>query len=153
MCPPMRAPWHHLANTIELMLSSDHPSPGMSFPLVIAPSHRGSVLHLIHASLGPPESITQTASQSLQPFLHSSWQKVPILYNERPSPKLPLSMEGSGPPSKCIITWTHPRPQPKRHLDRFSRFCTDDRRVSLYFTVGCPSPSKLSLPMGDVDPI
>jgi len=109
--------------------------------------------HLIHASLGPPESITQTASQSLQPFLHSSWQKVPILYNERPSPKLPLSMEGSGPPSKCIITWTHPRPQPKRHLDRFSRFCTDDRRVSLYFTVGCPSPSKLSLPMGDVDPI
>jgi len=31
-----------------------------------------------------------------------------------------------------------------------SRFCTDDRRVSLYFTMGrpFPPPSKLSLPMG-----
>jgi len=28
--------------------------------------------HLIHASLGPPESTTQTESRSVQPFLHSS---------------------------------------------------------------------------------
>jgi len=28
--------------------------------------------HLIHASLGPPKSTTQTASRSVQPFLHSS---------------------------------------------------------------------------------
>jgi len=27
----------------------------------------------------------------------------------------------------------HANPQPKRHLDRFSRVCTDDRRVSLYW--------------------
>jgi len=27
MCPPMRADWRHLANTIELMLLSAHPSP------------------------------------------------------------------------------------------------------------------------------
>jgi len=33
-------------------------------------------------------------------------------------------------------------PQPKRHLDRFSRLCTDDRRVSLYFTMGRPFPSQ-----------
>jgi len=26
--------------------------------------------HLIHASLGPPKSTTQTASQSVQPFFH-----------------------------------------------------------------------------------
>ena len=43
-------------------------------------------------------------------------------------------------------------PKPKRHLDRLSRFCTDDRRVSLYFTMGLPFPSKLPLPMGDLDP-
>jgi len=42
-----------------------------------------------------------------------------------------------------------PSPQPKRHLDRFSPFCTDDvRRVSLYFTTGRPFfPSKFSFPM------
>ena len=28
---------------------------------------------LIHGSLGPPESTTQTASRSVYPFLHSSW--------------------------------------------------------------------------------
>jgi len=38
------------------------------------------------------------------------------------------------------IPWTHPSPQLKRHLDRFSRFCADDRRVSLYFTMGRPFP-------------
>jgi len=35
-----------------------------------------------HASIGPLESSTQTVSQSIQPFLHSSWQSVPMLYNE-----------------------------------------------------------------------
>jgi len=34
----------------------------------------------------------------------------------------------------------HPSPQPKPHLDLFSRFCTDDCRMSQYFTVGCPFP-------------
>ena len=37
-------------------------------------------VHLIHASLGPLDSTYQMASQSVQPFLHSSWQGVPILY-------------------------------------------------------------------------
>jgi len=39
-----------------------------------------------------------------------------------------------------MIPTAHPSPQPKRHLDRFSRFCTDDRRVALYFTMGRPFP-------------
>jgi len=34
---------------------------------------------LMHVSFGPPESITQTASRSVQPFLHSSPQSAPIL--------------------------------------------------------------------------
>ena len=42
-----------------------------------------------------------------------------------------------------MITWVNPSPQPKRHLGRFSRFCTDDHRVSLFFTMGRPfAPSK-----------
>jgi len=44
-----------------------------------------------------------------------------------------------------MIPWAHPIPQPKRHLYRFSRFCTDDRRVSLYCTIGRPFPQKLPL--------
>jgi len=44
-----------------------------------------------HASLDPPESITQTASRSVQPFLHSSRHAVPILYNGPPYlPKMPI---------------------------------------------------------------
>jgi len=44
-------------------------------------------------SFGPLESTTQTANQLAQPFLHSSQQKVPILYNGRPyPPELSLPM-------------------------------------------------------------
>jgi len=32
-----------------------------------------------------------------------------------------------------MIPMAHPKPQPKLHVDRFSCFCTDDCRVSLYF--------------------
>jgi len=34
-------------------------------------------------SLDPPDSSFQTASRSVQPFSHSSRQRVPILYNVR----------------------------------------------------------------------
>jgi len=41
----------------------------------------------------------------------------------------------------------HASPQPKRQLDRFSRLCTDDRRVFVVYN-GLPvSPSKLPRPM------
>ena len=68
MCPNGRAHWRHLANTIELALPLAHPSP-------------------------------QTKREiSVQPLLHSLWQKVPILNNGRPFlPKLPLLTGGSGP--------------------------------------------------------
>jgi len=48
-----------------------------------------------------------------------------------------------------MIPTAHPGPQPKRHPYLFSRLCTGDRRVSLYFTMGRPfSPQNLPLPMG-----
>ena len=50
------------------------------------------------ASFGPPESTTETANRSVQPFLHSSRQKVSILYNGQPfPPKLPLLMRDLDP--------------------------------------------------------
>ena len=45
------------------------------------------------ASFGPLESTTITANGSVQPFLYSLRQKVPILYNRRHyPPELPLQM-------------------------------------------------------------
>jgi len=48
------------------------------FPRKIAPFHGDldPYPYLIHASLGPPESSTQTASRSVQPFLQGLlvWQ-------------------------------------------------------------------------------
>ena len=48
--------------------------------------------HLTHGSFGPIECSTEMASRLVQPFLHSSPQRVPILYNVPPllSSKLPL---------------------------------------------------------------
>jgi len=43
--------------------------------------------HVTHASLGPPESITQMASRPVQPFLHSSRQGVVRHVGARPSPQ------------------------------------------------------------------
>ena len=40
----------------------------------------------------------------------------------------------------CNTSYAHAGPRPKLHLDGFSRFCTDDRRLSLYFTMGRPFP-------------
>jgi len=47
--------------------------------------------------LGLFEPITLTASRSVQPFLHSSPQSVPILCNGRPPSKLPFPMGTSEP--------------------------------------------------------
>jgi len=58
-----------------------------------------------NASFSQPESITQTASRLVQTFLRSSWHGVSGLH----------LIHGS---------LSQPDPQPKRHLDRFSRFCT-----------------------------
>jgi len=52
-----------------------------------------------------------------------------------------------------MILWAHPSPQPKQHLDRFNCFCTDDRRVSLYFQWdAAPPQKKMFLPMGECGP-
>jgi len=49
------------------------------------------------ASFGLPESTTQTGNRSVQPLLHSSRQKVPMLNNGRPFPKIAPSHVGLDP--------------------------------------------------------
>jgi len=53
-----------------------------------------------------------------------------------------------------LLTWAQPSPNPKRHLDRFSRFCTAHGSESLHFTTGRPfALLKLPLPLGYLDPM
>jgi len=96
------------------------------------------------ASFGPPVSTTQTANRSVQPFLRSSRQKVPTLYNKRPFPtKLPLLMgnldahliHDSLGEYEPIIQTASLSVQPFLH-----RY----RRVSIYFTMGRPFPFKIA---------
>ena len=100
------------------------------------------------ASSGPPESTTQTADRSVQPFLHSSRQKFPILYNGRPFPPN-FPSHGDLDPIYLVIPFASLSPQSKWqwHHCQFSHFCTDDHLVSLYFTVDCPFPLKFPLPV------
>jgi len=63
---------------------------GKSFPLKIAFRTRGPGPHLIHTSLDPPESITQT----VQPCLHSARQSVVWHVGVRPSPSKLLFFMG-----------------------------------------------------------
>jgi len=91
--------------------------PSMSFSLIIAPSHRGSGPHVIHAFFGPPESITQTASRFVQPFLHRWLQSVPIPYIGTPvhPSQFPLSNTWFlGPPKSSVQTTS-------RSVSRFCR--------------------------------
>ena len=56
-----------------------------------------------HAFLGPPHSAPQTASRSVQPFLYSSRQSVPIFYNGPPLP-----------PQNCLFPFGDLNPHPMR---------------------------------------
>jgi len=70
------------------------------FSLKISHSHGDLHPHRIHGSLDPPQY--KKASWSVQPFSHSSWQRVQICNNGLPlfPPKLPLHIGGSWPLSK-----------------------------------------------------
>jgi len=156
VCPKItmvKVIWHKAHRRRRRMVQSYSPGGGN------VSSHEGTLAPLGEydwtcASLGPLESTTQTANRSVQPYLHSSRQKVPIIYNGRPyPPKLPLP-KGDLEPIWHMIPWAHANPQPKRHLDWFSCFCTDDRRVCLYFIVVRPfPPQKCRFPSGDLDPM
>jgi len=118
-----------------------------AFPLKISPSSGGPGPHLIRGSLGP--SVSQMASPSVQPFLHSSRQRVPILYNGPPHPpKIALSrrlsrpqligLHGSlGPPESTTQT-AYRAVQP---------FCTAHGSIPIFYN-GLPIPPKLPFPWG-----
>jgi len=108
----------------QIMAESPYTYNGLCFPQKLLFPMRDLDRHLIHRSLGPLESSTQTASRTVQPFLHRRLQSVPILYNGTPLPPLKIApFHGDLDLHLIMVLCAHPSPQPKRHLDRFSRFC------------------------------
>jgi len=173
MCPPMWAQWRHLANTIELVLPSANQSPQPKRQIDrfshFCTAHGRKFLYFIMGEPFPqncpfpwgiwspisfmipwacPRSQSKRHDDQFSHFSHRWPQSVPILHSGRPLPQNSLSHGGAGPPFNTI-PWAYSSSQPKQHLDRFSRFCTDDHIVSLYFAMGRPFfLSKLPLPMG-----
>jgi len=151
VCPHGRAHWSHLANTIELVLPSAHPSPQPEWQIDPLPQNcpfswgdRDPTYFMIPWTRQSPQSKLHHDRFS---YFHTGDRRVSLHFTmATPSPKMAPSHGGSGLPCKTrflmsyTIHRTHPSPQTKRHLYRFSRFCTDDRRVSLYFTMGRPFP-------------
>ena len=106
--------------------------------------------HLLHASLGLPESTLHAALWSVQPFF-AELKAVSRYTLQQATPfspwKLPLPT-GDLNPHPIHGSLGSPEPQHKRHLDWFNCFCTAHGRASLYFTMGRPLPSKLPLSTG-----
>jgi len=103
MYPPMRAHSHHLATTIEL------------------------VQPLAYLSPQPKRQIDRFSRFCTDHGRKSLYFTIgyPIHHN------CPLPW-GIWTPIQHMIPWTHANQTPKGHVDRFSRFCTADCRVSLY---------------------
>jgi len=79
----------------------------------------------------------------VQPVLYSSRQSVPAIYiGPPPSPLITHIPVGIWNPINYMVVLAQPNSQPKRHLDRFSRFCSFhywDRRTdhaNLSVTIG-----------------
>jgi len=101
-----------------------------SSPLKIAPSHGNPDPHLIHGSLDPPESSTQWAALYPQnsPFPWGIWAHLTYDF--------------------MVHIRAH---SPDGILIGVAVFLTAHRRMSLYFTMSRPFPSKLPLPMAYLD--
>ena len=104
------------------------------------------------ASFDPPDSTNKTANQSVQPFLHSSWQKVPILYTGRPFlPNCPFSCGDLDP---HLTRFLGPiQPHNPNGISIGSDVVAQMTAVSLYFTMGCTFPPQNGpFPQGDLNP-
>jgi len=67
----------------------------------------------------------------VRPLFCTDDHKVSLYFTMwRPFPlKVAPSHGGIGTPIKCMVPWAHLSPQPKRHLDRCSRFCRAHRQT------------------------
>jgi len=111
MCPHMRAHWRHLANMIEL------------------------VLPLACPSTQPKRQIDQ-----FRCFCTAHSRKSLYFTMGAPFPQnCPFPWGICHWTSMLnMIPWARPSPQPKRHLDWFRHFCTDDYNGTPFPPQNCP---------------
>jgi len=101
----------------------------------------------------PPESTTQTANRSVQPFLHSSRHKVSILYNGRLfPPKIAPSRGGIWPPSNSRFLAPDRAYSPNGILIVSAVFARVTAECPYTLLWDAPFPSKLPLPIGGSGP-
>ena len=113
-----------IGSAVFAQLTADyrHASPGMPSPLKLPVPIGDLEPHVIHDCLCPSKSTTQMASRSVHPFC-TAHHSVLILYT--PSPlKIVPSHWGIWilEPHLIHAFLAYLSPQPKWHLDRFSRF-------------------------------
>ena len=88
--------------------------------------------HPTHASLGPPDSISQMGYRLVQPFLTAHGRRSLYFTIGRPFPPKLLLCMGNLDPHLIHASWAHPIQRAKQHLDRFSHFCwAHDRQKPL----------------------
>jgi len=116
---------------------------------------------LIHARLAHPSPQSNRHLDRFSRFLHSSLQTSYILQWPLPLPIKIAALHSGSRPHLYVVPWAHPSPQPERHLDRFSRFCTCSSRQRVPKLYSGPPPSPESWPFAwgiwtpsqtDVDP-
>jgi len=98
----------------------------MDGSVVFARLRQFALPSIARGSMGPPESTTQTPSRSVQPFCTARGRESLYMYFSMGRPFSPQNCPfawGSGPPYNNVVPWAHQTPHPKRHIDRFSRFC------------------------------
>jgi len=141
MCRPMWAHWRQLANTIELMLPSAHPSPQPKRSAVSAQLMAESPYTLQWVTLSPRIAPCYGGSgspsnswflwwvQACNPNVISRFRtgdrRVSVYFTiGHPfSLKIAPSHGEIWTPTQYMIPWGHPSPQSKRHLSQFSHFC------------------------------
>jgi len=112
---------------------------------VVFTSWRQCATHLTHASLGSPESSNQIASRSVQPFLHSSRNIVPILHNGPLSPLKTAASYGDLDPHLTHGSLGPPESSNQMESRSVHRLLHSSMQSVLIFYNALPlSPSKLS---------
>jgi len=87
------------------------------------------------------ESISKTASPSVQPLLHSPRQRVLNVYNEPPLVPLKIAHLHRASGQNLIHAFLGPLESTTQMASQLvHRFCTAHFSESLYFTMGCPFP-------------
>jgi len=96
--------------------------------------------HLIHGSLGLPDSAAQNGiSIGSAVFAQLTAECRYILLWTAPFPRMITPSHGGSGPHLTHDFLANPSPEPKRHLDRFSRFFAQ-------VTAGCPCTFQLGSP-------